>query len=1227
VNERSNKANRALGAGVRMKGQYMRLLVVSGLIAVSLSAVSAGKGNTNSLPATVTSRARWVSLYASFPLRFELNEGQTDGQVKYLARGAGYTLFLTSNEAVLALRSPAPPGKPDAASPVVRLKLLGANPELRVTGEAELPGQSNYFLGKDARQWHTHVPNYAQVRYRGLYGGVDLVYYGHQGELEYDFVVARGADPGRIRLRIEGAHGMKVDAKGNLVLPTGGGKVRFHRPVAYQGSGRDRHLIAARYLLRGRDEIGFAVGPYDRRQALIIDPVLSYATYLGGTGGDVAYGIAVDSSNNAYIAGVTNSTDFPNQGAEQKSYEGNGDAFVVKLDSTGTTLVYSTYIGGGGSDTAAAIAVDATGDAFISGTTTSTNFPTTASAFQTAYGGDGDAFVTELNSAGDGLVYSSYLGGSQADSAQAIAVDSSGNAYLTGSTQSIDFPTTLNPLQPVNGGTSDAFVAKVNFSGTALVYSTYLGGSEADVGQGIKVDSSGNVYIVGYTFSSDFPVQNALQTSNAGAPDAFVAKLNASGSALTFSTYLGGSGDDRGFGVALDTSGNIYVTGASQSTDFPTTSTAFQTNNQGSRDAFVSKLNSAGSALTYSTFLGGSGADQGNAIAVDSSGDAFVTGFTQSSDFPTANPVQAILGISGGSFCGSTPCSDAFVSQLNPSGSGLVYSTYLGGNGADFGQGIALDATGDPYVTGSTSSTNFPPTAGAFQGNLKGAAGNAFVAKIDSASSPGIAIVPQKVNFGNQTLSVRSAAQTVTIIDVGTQPLSITDITSSSSDFAETDNCVGTVAAGGGTCTLNVTFTPSTVGSETDQITITDNASGSPHTITLNGTGVTAATAVTLSPTSLAFGNQTVGTVSSAQTATITNTGTATLNITSITATGDYSQTNTCGAVLNTLNVGQSCAVSVAFAPTASGGRNGTLSINDNAAGSPQTVALSGTGVAGFSLSSSSPTTTVVIGSSSATIPVSASAPSGFTGNITLSCSSGATCSFNPSTIFAGQSSTLTASNLTPSTANPFNFTVNGTSGSQTATLAVSVLFSDYSLSVTPALNTITSGQPATYSLIVTPLNGFNKQVQLACSNLPAGASCSFSSSNVTPQGGPVTVTLTVNTIKGASSLIRRWLPPGGAPPPAWLLLLCMGVLWSMLRLRRYLNDREATGLRLPPIWSKTVSLGLALALVALLAGCRPASTTSSSGTPTGNYTITVTGTLSSNTAVVRSTTVNLAVT
>ncbi|MHB8655994.1 MAG: DUF7948 domain-containing protein, partial [Terriglobia bacterium] len=1183
-----------------------------------------------------TSSARALAQYARLPMSFERNQGQTDHRVKFLARGDGYGLFLTADEAVLTLKrssvvsrqlsvgrmeEPGPPTTDD----VLRMQLLNTNANAKVLGEDEQPGRTNYFIGNDPARWRTNVPNYARVRYSQVYRGVDLVYYGRQDTLENDFEISPGSDAGQIRMRIEGAQKLNVDAQGDLVLQVSGGEVRFHRPVAYQESAGRRREVAAHYRLSGKQEVKFEVAEYDHQQPLIIDPVLTYATYLGGSGGEVANGIAVDSSGNAYIAGITNSTNFPTLSPEQGSSAGSGDGFVAKLNSTGTALVYSTYFGGSGADTITGIALDASSDAFLTGTTTSSNFPTSPTAFQRVYGGNGDAFVAQLNSAGNGLVYSSYLGGAGADFGQAIAVDTSGNAYVTGSTQSVNFPV-VSALQPTTGGGSDAFVTEVNFSGTAILYSTYLGGTQADVGQAIKVDSSGSAYVAGYTFSTNFPTLNPFQGSNAGSPNAFVAKLTPSGSALVYSTYLGGAGDDRAFGLALDSSGNAYVAGASHSTNFPVTTGAFQSANHGGGDAFVSKLNPTGSNLVYSTLLGGTGTDQASGIAVDSSGNSYVTGFTQSSDFPTQAPVQSILGISGGSSCGTAPCADAFVSQLNSTGGALIYSTYLGGSAADFGQSVAVNSTGNAFVTGSTASSNFPAIAGAYQGSLAGVAGNAFVAEIGTANSPGMSIVPSKIDFGNQPLGVRSAPKAVQIMNAGTAPLSITAI-AATGDFFETDNCIGTVSSGGGTCTIQVTFTPSTVSTETQQITITDNAAGSPHTFTVTGTGVAAATAVTLSPTSLSFSNQNVGTVSAPQTVTITNTGTSTLNITQIAASGDFVQTNTCGATLNVLTVGQSCSISVSFQPTVSGVRSGSLSISDNASGSPQTVILSGNGVAVFSLAATNATTTVPIGSTTATYTVSASAPTSFTGNITLACSSGVTCAFSPAAIFAGQSSTLTVSGLSAALPNPFNFTVNGTSGSQTATLSLAVLFSDYSLSASPALDTIVSGSSAAYTVLVTPSNGFNQKVSLSCGSLPTGATCSFSQAAVTPNGSPSSVSLTIFTNKTASVPGSRTPPLGGAPPPYSLLLMSLVALGSiLLALKRYRAGIN-TGYRPPFLAWKLAALSVAMLVLSGLTACRSANTSNAAPTATGNYTITITGTLTTNTTVTRSTTVNLSVT
>jgi Cep192 domain 4/Beta-propeller repeat/HYDIN/CFA65/VesB-like, Ig-like domain len=1181
----------------------------------------------------------WTSRLAQLPLSFEANRGQTDSRVKYLARGHNYTLFLTENEAVLALRSTKPGRTGQQPSSVLRLHLVGSAAAMRITGQSLTGGYSNYFLGNNPRHWHTHIPNYARVRYQQVYPGIDLIYYGHQGELENDFILSPESNPKSIRIGLVGADGMRVDRSGNLVLKVGAGEVFLRKPRAYQGREAGRKEVAIHYVLRSGNQVGFGLGAYDHQQDLVIDPVLSYSTYLGGTGGDIGYGIAVDSSGDAYVTGITNSSTFPTTtGAHSAVYGGNGDVFVAKIDPTGTAatisatpqLVYSTFLGGSGTDSGNAIVVNAGGDAFVTGSTDSPDFPTTSGAFQTVFGGGtSDAFVTQLTSTGGGLIYSSYLGGSDADSGLGIATDSSNNAYITGSTLSPNFPT-VGPVQALRAGGSDAFVAKVDFTGASLVYSTYLGGSKADVGQSVKVDSSGDAFVAGYTFSTDFPLQGPVQGANAGTTNAFVTELNPAGSAFTFSTYYGGSSDDRAFGLALDSSGNVYITGSSLSTDFPTSVGVLQGINHGESDVFLTKINPSGQTVAYSTLLGGSGVEQGNGIAVDSSGDAFVTGFTTSSDFPTLNPIQNVLGITGGSSCGSGACADVFVSEVNPNGTGFVQSTFLGGSGSDFGQAIALGPTGNPYITGSTSSTNFPAIVGvypAYQDSLNGVAGNAFVAEIKPDNLPGVSIVPQQLDFGNQTRNVRSSVKTVMVTNEGTAPLNITQITFSetdstgyTNDFAETDNCVGTIPASGGSCSINITFTPESLSVESGKFSISDNATGSPQVIKVSGTGVSVATAVTVTPSSLSFGDVTVGDVSSAQSVTITNTGTATLTFKGFSASSDFIQTNTCGA---TLNVGQSCTVSVTFSPTVSGARNGSLSISDDASGSPQRVALSGTGDAIFQMSSPSPSVTTLIGNTSTTFTVSATAPNSFTGNITLTCPSSLTCTFNPATILPGQSSTLTVSSLTTSMANPFAFVVTGTSGSQSATVNLTLLFADYTLSSAPSLNTIVAGNPASYTLSLAPINGFNKQVQLACgSGMPSGATCSFSHSSVTPGGSAAMVTLTIQTIKNASAPPLPLIPPGAIPPLMVSLLILVLVGSFVLGRNRHRFPRLA-GNR----WARVQVCTLCLLIVCevFLGSCRSAP--NPAGTTTGNYTIQINGTLGSNSSVVRSTYINLAIT
>ena len=725
-----------------------------------------------------------VKAYSKLPLSFEANQGQTDAQVEFLSRGRGYTLFLTADEAVLVLHKPTDPKTESEKDPsftnahredtsvsvsdVLRMRLIGSTPAPQVVGLEQLPGKVNYLTGNDQTKWRTNIATYAKVKYERVYDGVDLVYYGNQRQLEYDFVVAPGTDPGAIRLELEGAKRIEVDTRGDLVLHLPDGQVRFNKPYVYQTVAGVRQEIAGAYVLQGKHQVGFQVADYDAGRPLIIDPILVYSTYLGGNSTDIGRSIAVDEFGNAYVAGETSSTTFPTAAPGtpfDSTRGGTTDAFVTKLNAAGSALVYSTYLGGSvGSnydhlarDFGNGIAVDSSGNAYITGETRSSDFPTTpapGTPFQAALLGFSDVFVTKLNAAGDGLIYSTYLGGDPTEftaggfSGQCtgsdigidIAVDQFGNAYVTGTTTSImmagnnfvlpaaGFPTTPGAFQLNNAGSScntDAFVTKLNATGSALLYSTYLGGSSftntnslagKDDVHAIALDPSGNAYVTGTTNSLAFPTTSgSLQpTRPGGIQDAFVTKLNTSGSALVYSTYLGGSANvETGRGIAVDAFGNAVVVGSTFSTNFPGTQFSpiaaavppIQPQIATNRDGFLAKLNPSGSALLYSTYFGGGGFDEALDVTLDSSGNAYVTGITRAISVPPENvprpwQVNADCGLGGGD--------DAFVTKVNAAGTAFVYSTFLGGASQDQGLGIAVDPTGKAYVTGFTASSNFP---------------------------------------------------------------------------------------------------------------------------------------------------------------------------------------------------------------------------------------------------------------------------------------------------------------------------------------------------------------------------------------------------------------------------------------------------------------------------------------------------------------------------------------
>ena len=995
--------------------------------------------------------------FANLPLVFESNQGQSDSQVKFLSRGSGYGLFLTANQAVLTLQHSSLSRQHSARQvSVVRMALDGANQSSQLVGMDPLPGKSNYLIGSNPAKWHRNVPQFAQVRYDNVYRGIDLVYYGNQGRVEYDFKVAPGADPKQIALRFPGSRKVELTSSGDVVLATVAGNVRLETPRVYQEIGETQQPVAGRFILRDNNRVGFELGAYDHSRTLIIDPVLTYSTYLGGSGnegctaisGSVKAGcpaIAVDSAGNAYVAGTTTSTDFPPSGTPfQAALSGGADIFIAKFNSAGSALIFSTYLGGTGTDTSAGVAADSGFNVVVAGTTNSADFPTngTNAAFQpSALSSGNHVFVSKLDSTGSNLLYSTYLSGSTgADNDTGLALDVRGRAYLTGTTTSTDFPTTSGAFQTTSKATNQFFLSKIDPALTgagSLVYSTYLGGSApasgVTVGGGIAVDTSStspSVLITGGTNFTDMPVVNASQGTNAGGIDAFVAKFiptNASGTEQIYLTYLGGSGDDIGNGIAVDAGGSAYVTGSTTSSNLPAAGTGpFQPASGGGTDAFLVKLNNPTSgssvALTYSTYLGGSGTDDGLAVSVDSLQGARVTGYTDSSNFHTQAPVQVSLG--GGT--------DAFAARIDTTATTATaaghYSTFLGGSGNDRGTGIAVDPQGASYVAGETASSNFPKQ-NPFQSSLNGSS-DAFVTKLGSSVTLSIAAAatPSPTGVGNQV----SFKYTITNNGDLTTGITFSDVLPSGATF------------------VSASSSPGSCGTPT----------GSPSTLTCS---------------------------------------------------------------IGTLNAGAIATVTVILTPTVAGsiGNSGTVT---------------------------------VLGSTF------------------------------------------------------------------TATASTSATVADFSISVAPPSVTVPAGTPATYQVTVTPTGAFPNSVSLSCtSGLPAATSCAFTNNPIPNlNNGAQSRALNINTTARPLPATAR-LAPGrvsGVPLYATWLPVC-GIALLGLRV-----GGKASRKRL--MLTGVLLIGF-FALILFQAGCGGSSstTTTTGGTPAGTYTITVTGTSGSAT---RTTTVGLVV-
>jgi Beta-propeller repeat/Cep192 domain 4 len=962
--------------------------------------------------------------------------------VQYIARTNGYSLFLTPSETVLLLKYDPPVSKDQVQSvrkdsnrfehgSSLRLQFVNSNPDAPMTHSDKLVGKINYLIGDNPRFWHTNVPTFAKVTQHDLYPGVDVVNYGTQQQLEYDFVISPGADPRAIALSFVGAKRLRLDENGDLIVSAAAGDVRMRRPLAYQqNAAGERQLIAANYVVSGSRGVAISVGEYDAARTLVIDPILEYSTYFGGSNIDGSNAIAVAQDKTAFIAGGTFSTDFPTAHPLQPNHGGPDDffrdAFVAKLSADGSTLLYATYLGGKNEDVVNGIAVDTFGNAYVTGTTTSPDFPVTPGSFNTECGGDGscgatfnpqhlivsNAFVTKLNPAGSALIYSGFLGEYENVKGQAIAVDANQIAYVTGQVEPNGIPTvpivppnvppppffiSSNAAQAAVGGATDAFLSKISATGATILYATYIGGGNEEIGYGVAVDLNANAYVTGLSYSPNFPVTgSALQATNGGAGDAFVTKINTGGGVFAYSTLLGGAGVDQGNGIAVDPNGNIYVAGETSSAGLFASPRPYG----GNGDAFVAKFNPSlvgAASLTYFTYLGGSLADTGGGVAIDASGDAYVTGSTVSADFPTVGAVfQPEYG--GGN-------ADAFVAKIDPSGANIIYSSFLGGSNTESGNGIAVDSIGSAYVTGQTCSLDFPltnPEQASSGGNC-----DAFVSRISVLN--GIILNPNGLVFQSLNVGATSLPQTVNLT-TGDSAVSINSVGiggPNPADFAQTTTCGASVASGT-QCTFSVTFSPTAVGLRKGSLIIGDTENGNPvtHVVALTGSTST----VQLSASSLNFGTQSIGVTTAPQTVTVTNVGSSPLTISGIVASSDFAETDNCTKA--PLQPSTNCVVNVSYSATTSGASLGALTITDNVPGSPQVVLLNGTGmVPDFSIAPDPASVTVVAGQTT-TFNLDISSISGFSRTISLSCGgapAASNCTISPSSVVLAANSTATA--------------------------------------------------------------------------------------------------------------------------------------------------------------------------------------------------------------------------
>lgn len=1125
-------------------------------------------------------KLRIARSYGEIPLSFEINQGQADAQVSFLSRGAGYSILFKDREAVLLLTRSNPAREillrptermlsgsrtKDIETDALGMRLVGLSPAAVASGQAQLPGTVNYFIGNDPAKWLTAIPTFERVKYTGVYPGVDLAYYGNRQRLEFDFDVAPGADANRIRLRFEGARRLKLDQDGNLSIVTGNGQIGFEKPAIFQPSGdTGKQTVKGSFRILSGRTVAFSLGRYDHTKPLVIDPILNYSTYFGQLG--QAYAIAVDEAGDAYVAGSAGAgmptTTGIQSSPEPKSTPGyTPSAFVAKLNSTGTAVLYCTYLSGSMEDDASGIALDPLGDAYVAGMTFSPDFPVTTGAFQRINSAaNGSGFVAAINPTGTALIYSTYLSGNTRTSISGIAVDSAGDAYVTGSTDDINFPTTSGAFQ-TSAKTDYAedptgFVTKLSPTGKSLTYSTFLGGSGGDYPTGIALDTMDNAYIAGYTQSGDFPTTpGAFQTTRGSGWTAFVTKLNPGGTALGYSSFLGGYREDAAEAIAVDSSGDAFVTGYANSPNFPVTAGVFQpTLNLGqfndAQNAFITEFNPSGSELVYSTYLGGSyngtgGAaeDVGTGIAVDSSGITFVIGSTPDLDFPVtpgAFELENLAQLSSLDY-------STFLTKINPGASQILYSTYLSGSGdysgetCDCASGIAPDTAGNIYLAGWTVSTDFPSTLGAFQTQMDGDISGVepFVTKFNASE---MTTLPTTTT----TLTASSDGQ-----EYG-QPVTFTATVTSTSGSTPT-----------GTVGFSV-LTPY----PTDN---TDVSMGPWENVSLNSSGVATYTTSDLITGQIPVVGYYLGDAKNAP-----STGTMTENVSQIPTT------TTIKSSANPVAYGQPLTLTISVVETATGTpAKGTLIYGTSSSGE---ATLNGSGQftwtadwstdanvlpvgadtinatfypAGPTLADQTSSTTLVqtITSNTVTPAPTFSPPAGTynspqvvaindaaTGAVIYFSLDGTTPKagtpgYEPAGYMIGVDSSETVKALAQARGGAASPVV-------TAVYVINPPQPDFFFTLNPASLIVYNGNSGTASITVGGTDGFSGSVSFACSGLPAGASCIFSPSAVTP-GSSSTMTIAVSASAISKSQARFPFAPVTS------LALVLGWFSFRCRLRR----------------------------------------------------------------------------